>query len=112
MGFFIGFLVKLFFLKSKYNIYETLILVFFTVGIGNLIFVAFGVFETITSLEIGNIAYLFAMLYSAWAIGNFFDKFKAWSYIKGFLAYFLGTSIGSFLIVIIGVLVEIINRKM
>ena len=38
LGFFIGFWIRLFFLKSKFNIYEIFILVFFIVGIGNIIF--------------------------------------------------------------------------
>ena len=111
LGFFIGFWIRLFFLKSKFNIYEIFILVFFTVGIGNLIFTIFGIIESGTGFEVNNLAYFAALLYSAWAIGNFFNKKSFWSYFKGLLSYIFGTTMGSFLTVFIGILIDIINKS-
>lgn len=111
MGFFIGFWVRLFFLKSKFNIYEIFVLVFFTIGIGNLIFTIFGIIESGTGFEVNNLAYFSALLYSAWAIGNFFNKKSFWSYFKGLLSYVFGTTMGSSLIVLIGILIDIINKS-
>lgn len=111
LGFFIGFWIKLFFKKAKFNIYEIFILVFFTIGVGNLIFAIFGIIESGTGFEVNNLAYFAASVYSAWAIGNFFNKKSFWSYFKGLLAYIFGTSMGSFLIVLIGVLMDLINKN-
>ena len=111
LGFFIGFWIRLFFLKSKFNIYEIFILVFFTIGIGNLIFAFFGIVESVTGLEVNNLAYPVALLYSTWAIGNFFNKKKISSYFKGLLAYVFGTTTGSFLIVLIGILIDLFNKN-
>ncbi|MEM8763477.1 MAG: DUF3667 domain-containing protein, partial [Bacteroidota bacterium] len=52
IGFFIGFWIRLFFLKSEFNLYEIFILVFFTIGIGNLFFTLFGILETATGLDV------------------------------------------------------------
>lgn len=111
LGFFIGFWIRLFFLKSKFNIYEIFILVFFTIGIGNLIFSFFGIVESVTGFDVNNPAYLVALIYSAWAIGNFFNKKKISSYFRGLLAYIFGTTTGSFLIVLIGILIDFFNKN-
>ena len=111
LSFFIGFWIRLFFLKSKFNIYEIFILVFFTIGVGNIIFTIFGIIESGTGFDVNNLAYLVALLYSAWAIGNFFSKKSFWSYFKGLLAYVFGTTMGSFLIVLIGILIDVINKS-
>ena len=111
LGFFIGFWVRLFFLKSKFNIYEIFILVFFTIGIGNLIFTIFGIIESGTGFKADSLAYFATLLYSVWAIGNFFNKKSFWSYFKGLLAYIFGTTMGTFLIVLIGILIDIINKS-
>ena len=110
LGFFIGFWIRLFYLKSKFNIYEIFILVFFTIGIGNLIFTIFGIIECGTGFDVINLAYLTALLYSAWAIGSFFNKKSFWSYFKGLLAYIFGTTMGSLLIVLVGILIDVINK--
>lgn len=111
LGFFIGFWIKLFFKKAKFNIYEIFILVFFTIGVGNFIFTIFGIIESITGFEVNNLAYITAIVYSAWAIGNFFNKKSFWSYFKGLLAYIFGTTIGSFLIILTVVLMDLINKS-
>jgi len=111
LGFFIGLWIRLFFPKSKFNIYEILILVFFTIGIGNLIYTIFGIIESGTGFEVNYLAFLGALLYSSWAIGNFFNKKSFWSYLKGLLAYLLGTTTGSFLIILIGILIDVVEKR-
>ncbi len=111
LGFFIGFWIRLFYPKSEFNIYEIFILVFFTIGIGNLIYAIFGIIESGTGFKANNVAFFTALVYSAWAIGNFFNKKSFWSYFKGLLAYVFGVSMGSLLIVSIGILVYIINKN-
>ncbi|MBQ4819320.1 DUF3667 domain-containing protein [Aquimarina sp. MMG016] len=111
LGFFIGFWIRLFYLKSKFNIYEIFILVFFTIGVGNLIFTIFGIIEIGTGFDVNSLAYLVALLYSAWAIGNFFNKKSFWSYFKGLLAYIFGTTTGSILIFLVGILIDILNKS-
>jgi hypothetical protein len=111
LGFFTGFWIRLFYIKSKFNIYEIFILMFFTIGIGNLIFTIFGIIESGTDSDVNKLSYLTTLLYSAWAIGNFFNKKSFWSYFKGLLAYIFGTTIGSFLVVLTGILMDLINKS-
>ena len=111
LSFFIGVWLRLFFLKSSFNIYEIFILVFFTIGIGNLIFTFSGIVESTTGIESYNLTYFIALLYSAWAIGDFFNKKKFLSYVKGGLAYVFGTSTGSLIIILIGVLIDLFNKS-
>ncbi|WP_339845282.1 DUF3667 domain-containing protein [uncultured Dokdonia sp.] len=110
MGFFIGFWIRLFFLKSKINIYEIFILVFFSIGIVNLIYTFFGIIESVTGFEANNITYVITIFYSTWAVGNFFNKKKISSYVRGFLANLLGTTTASFLIVIAGLFIDFFNK--
>ena len=85
-------------------------MVFFVVGIGNLIFTFLGVVEHVTGFGDSNLAYLFVLLYSAWAIGSFFNRKRIWSYFKGALAYLLGTYTGSFLIILVGLLIDVYGK--
>lgn len=114
MGFLIGFWIKLFFFKSKYNIYEILILVFFTIGIINLIFTFLGIIENITGFKgwlMYSLSYFVTMIYAIWAIGNFFDRKKKMSYFKGFLSYLLGVTTSSLITILVGVLIDILNKS-
>ena len=110
LGILISFFARLFFLKSNFNIYEIFVLVFFTIGFGNLIFTFFGIFESGTGLDVNNLAYFTSLLYSTWAIGNFFNKKSFCSYFKSLLAFILGTTVGTFLIILIGILIDVINK--
>jgi hypothetical protein len=106
-GVFIGFITKLFFRKSNFNIYEIFVLIFFIIGIVNLIF-AFGrIIQSLIGIYYGNISLLFGFLYFAWALGNFFAKNKFLSYMKALLAYLLGSILSYILIVSIGNLLNI-----
>ncbi|MDW3194982.1 MAG: DUF3667 domain-containing protein [Cytophagales bacterium] len=111
MGFFIGFWAKLFFRKSEFNIYEIFILMFFTIGMGNLIFTFSGIVESITGFESYGTTFLIVLLYSTWAIGDFFNKRKVGSYLKSCFAYFFGTLTGSLVIVLVGVLLDVFGGK-
>ncbi|MEO0505409.1 MAG: DUF3667 domain-containing protein [Bacteroidota bacterium] len=110
LAFFIGFWARLFFLKSKFNLYEIFILMFFAIGVGNLIFTLFGILESATGLDVKGAAYLAVIVYSTWAIGNFFQKNKVLSYFLAFLAYLFGTTTGSVLLLGIGILMDLFNK--
>lgn len=101
MGVFIAFWTKMLFKKYRYNYYEILILLCFVMGIGMLILTVFGAIEWITKLKILQFGGILFIVYSTWAIGQFFDKKKVSSYLKAFASYFLGMitfTIGVFLI--------------
>jgi hypothetical protein len=110
MGIFIGLWTKILFRKSEFNIYEILILIFFTMGIGMLIYAFFGITEILTKLKILHIGGLIGFTYSIWAIGRFFDKNKVLSYIKGFFAYLLGWFTSIILIVVTGFLIDLMTK--
>ncbi len=107
LGILIGLWTSLFFIKSIFNVYEVLVLVFFTTGIGNLVYTFFKIAESITGYESSYLPLLIVMFYSAWAIGNFFNKKKFLSYFKGFLAYLFGLTTGSILIIVVGLLLDV-----
>lgn len=107
MGVFIAFLVKIFFKKYEYNFFEILILVCFVMGIVMLIYAVFGIIEGVTQVKLMSIAGMIGLVYSTWAIGQFFDKGKKVNYLKAFLAYFLGTIIFFFSAIILGTLIDL-----
>ena len=110
MGIFIAFWTKLFFRKYKYNFFEILIMLCFVMGVGMLIYAAFAIFQGLTQIDLMQIAGIIGFIYSAWAIGQFFDKTKFSNYIKAFFAYFLGFLIFSITAVGIGFLIDLINK--
>lgn len=90
MGVFIAWWLKLFFRKSYFNFYETLILLCFVMGMGMLIFSLFVIFQGITHINVMTLAGVIAIIYSTWAIGQFFEQKKFSSYFKALAAYILG----------------------
>jgi len=107
MGVFIAFWIKIFFKKYGYNFFEILILVCFIMGIGMLMYAVFGIIESLTEVNLMGIAGIIGLMYSAWAIGQFFDKGKKINYFKGFLSYFLGMMIFFFAAIILGLLIDL-----
>jgi hypothetical protein len=85
--------------------------VFFLIGIENLTFTIFGILESIIGIDFSNLAYLTALLYSTWGIGNFFNRKSFWSYFKGLLAYIFGTIMCSGLFFLVGILIDLINKN-
>ena len=109
MGIFIAFWTKLFFKKYQYNFFEILILLCFVMGIGMLIYSIFGIAQGITQIKLMQIAGLVGFTYSAWAIGQFFEKKKAVSYIKAISAYLLGMLTFSLAAILIGTVIDYIK---
>lgn len=89
-GVFIASWLKLFFRKQDYNFFEILILLCFVIGIGMLIFAVAALIEGLTHISVMATSGIIAISYLTWAIGQFFDKNKASSYIKALIAYLLG----------------------
>lgn len=110
MGIFIAFWTKLFFRKYNYNFFEILILLCFVMGIGMLIYTIFALFQSITDIDLMQIAGIVGFIYSAWAIGQFFDKSKFSNYVKAFFSYFLGFVTFSVTAVLIGTLIDLIIK--
>jgi len=109
MGIFIALWLKLFFSKSGYNFFETLILLCFVMGMGMLLLSVFVVIEGTTKVAVMVWAGRIAVLYCVWAIGQFFDKSKVTSYLKSFAAYVLGMLTFSGGILLLGYVVDVIG---
>ncbi|MGV8964451.1 MAG: DUF3667 domain-containing protein [Candidatus Saccharimonadaceae bacterium] len=110
MGIFIAFWTKLFFRKYHYNYFEILILLCFVMGIGMLIFSVFAILQTVTKIDLMQVAGIVGFIYSAWAIGQFFDKSKFSNYLKASLSYFLGFLTFSLTAILIGTLIDLIIK--
>ena len=108
MSIFITVWIKIFFRKYKYNFFEIIILLCFLMGVGMLIYTVFGIIESITKLRILQIGGIIGLLYTSWAIGQFFDKTKKLNYLKGFLSYFLGMITFFGLAIILGFGIDLI----
>ncbi len=109
MAVFIAFWIKLFFKKYSYNIFEILILLCFVMGIGMLIYTTFGIIESFTKLKLLLVGGIIGIIYTSWAIGQFFDKNKKVNYLKGLVAYLLGMMTFYFLAVILGLGIDLIS---
>jgi len=108
MAIFIAFWIKVFFRTYDYNFFEILILLCFVMGIGMLVYTAFGVFEGLTNIKVLHIGGFIGFLYAPWAIGRFFDKDKKINYLKGFVSYFLGFLTFSLGAIALGTLIDMV----
>ena len=90
MSAFIAVWIKVLFRKYNYNFFEIWTLLFFVFGIGMLLYAVFGVFETIFGRKLFYYGGMLGIIYSTWAIAQFFDGRKVLNYIKALLSYFLG----------------------
>lgn len=106
MGVFIAFFIKLFFKKSNYNIYELMILLCFVLGIGMLIFALFAFIQGVFHIRILQIGGIMGILYTTFAISDFFDKRKPINYLKALFAYFSGMVSFYLVIIVVGILID------
>ena len=111
MGIFIALWLKLFFRKSNYNIYETLIMLCFVMGMGMLIFSVFVIIQGITHFNVMTIAGVIGVAYCVWAIGQFYDQKKTLTYIKSTSAYILGMITFWIIPVLIGTIIDLFNKQ-
>jgi hypothetical protein len=110
MGVFIAIWVKIFFRKYNYNFFEILILLCFVMGIGMLNLALFAIIEGISKIHLMQISSIIAFIYSAWAIGQFFDKYKMINYLKSFFAYLLGFLTFSVSALLLGITIDLIIK--
>ncbi|TDS66132.1 DUF3667 domain-containing protein [Myroides indicus] len=111
MAVFISFILRLFFRKSGYNIYEILILLCFVMGMGMLIFSFFAILEGLTQSSLMNFASIVGAIYTTWAIGHFFGKKKFINYIKALTSYILGMILFSFSAIFLAILISLITKQ-
>ena len=110
MGMFIALWTKLFFKKHDYNFFEILILLCFTMGMGMLIFTVFAIVTGITHRNLLEFGGYVGVIYSAWAIGQFFNKSKASSYLKALASYTLGMITFYLLAMAIGAVTDLVIK--
>jgi hypothetical protein len=109
-GLVVAFLLKLFFSKSGYNLFEVFILVCFVSGIAMLLSSVVVIFQSLAYLNLIYISALISIIYYVWAIGQFFDKKKTASYIKAFISFVLGYFIFGILIASITIFIDLVMR--
>ncbi len=109
MAIFMAFWIKMLFRKFDYNFYEILILLFFVFGVSMLVYSFFGILKAITGMDsfylVGGI---FGLIYSSWAIGQFFGAPRVFNYVKAFLSFVLGLLSFSFSAVLLGMLIDMV----
>ncbi len=103
MGFFITLWTGLLFRKHRFNFFEISVLVCYVMGQCMMLFSAEALFRGVTRSSGGTsqlLILIVLLVYTGWAIGQSFEK-KTVNYLKGGLAYFLGTV--SFYVVAAGI---------
>jgi len=105
MAFFISLWLKIFFRKYPYNIFEILVLLCYVMGVGMLIYTLFDIIIGITQVNLLYVEAIVGLIYTTYAIGQFYDKKKVVSYAKALVSYLLGmlvfTLVLSFLTILI-----------
>lgn len=109
MAIFIALWLKLFFRKYEYNLFETLILLCFMMGMGMLLFSIIGVLQSFMQQKILDLGFLLGILYISWGIGSFYDKKKKMNFVKAFFSYMLGIFTFSLVVVALGATLDLFN---
>jgi hypothetical protein len=107
MSIFIAFFIKKLFKKHNYNYFEIMVLLCYVLGIGMLIIALFSIIEGITKIKLLQISSMIAIVYSSWAIAQFFDKTKKINYWKAFCAYMLGFISFGIITTVLGVALDL-----
>lgn len=107
---FIAIWIRIFFRRYNYNFYEVYTLLCYIIGISALIHTLLGIIGIIIGFSILQLGILISLIYSTWAIGQFFDRKKKISYLKGFLSYLLGIITSCFIFLEIARGIEILLR--
>lgn len=94
--------LKVLFRKYDYNFYEALIMLLYIFGEGMLIYSLSGVAESLTGISMMAVGGGLGLIYSIWAIGQFYNRKKVLSYVKGLFAYVLGLIVAGIFTVLIG----------
>lgn len=110
MGMFIVVWLKVFFRKYDYNFFEILILLCFVMGMSMLIYTLFAIFQGVTGFRLMQIGGMISIVYSTWAIGQFFDKKKLGSYIKALASYILGMITFMLTGVLVGIAIDTLMK--
>ena len=105
-GFFAALLVKLFFRRSNYNLFEIFALLCFLSGISSLFFSIVFVAQGVTSVNLLNISSIIVMVYSVWGIGQFFGEKKANNYLKAGVSYLIGILTLGALVVLTAIFID------
>lgn len=106
MGVFIALWVKIFFRKQDYNFYEILTLLCFVIGVAMIFLAGFGAVEAIFGIPILDKGTFLFVIYTTWAIGQFFRIKGIGSYVKAFFAYMLGMITFTIVVLIVGTLID------
>lgn len=109
MSIFIGLWLKILFRKYPFNFFEIIILLCFVMGIGMLIYSAFGIVQGLTHINLMQFAAIIGIVYTTYAIGQFFEKRKLLSYVKAFFAYLLGMLTFTFIAIGTGIFIDFIK---
>jgi hypothetical protein len=111
MAFFIGLWLNIFFKKYQFNYFEILIVLCFIMGMGMIIYSAFGMVQGLTHIKSMQVAVIVGFFYTTYAVGQFFDKRKLISYFKAFIAYILGMITFLFAALAIGTIIDLIIQN-
>ncbi len=88
---FIGLWIKLFFYKRNYNLFEIVVLLCYAMGEGILIFGIFLIPDSIfPNPYLNNVSIFFYLIYSIWAIGQFFGEKKFVNYLLAIVSFLGG----------------------
>lgn len=110
MALFIALWAKVLYRKHHYNYFEILIMLCFVMGMLMLIVSLFGIVDGLLHVDIMQIGAFAAFVYSAWAIGQFYETRKVMGYFKALFVYIFGMV--TFLVgaVVLGMVVDAISR--
>ena len=106
MSGFIAMWLLTFFRKAPYNFFELLVLLCYVMGVGMSFFFVFTLLEWITGISSLNQGTAVSILYSTYAIGQFYNRRGFKTYFKAFWAYFLGFLMFSILVAGIGLALD------
>lgn len=113
MSVFIAFFMKLFFRKTDYNYYETLVSVLFIMGMNMLIYMLFALIQGISHFNIMQASAVVSFIYTTYAIADFYNRRKPINYLKAIVAYILGSVVFFAIVIFSGIIIDsVLNNSL
>ena len=75
-----------------------------------LIYALFTLIHCLSHMDFMAMGVVVGFIYTIYAIGQFFDKRKTINYVKAFISYLLGMITFTFVLVCIGIIIDLIKK--
>ena len=110
LGVFVALFLNLFYYKSKYNLFEILVLMCYIIAIDMLLAAILGIFASFIAFDFMRTYIVICLVYTIYAIANFFGKTKWYNYFIALFSFLTGMIALTFFPDVVGFMINYIVK--